>query len=301
MVPGIYKLSSVVLPAATIGQITDSELAPGIEEILEGGSAAVDPSFCAVGEAKPMFSFTTTDIAGALTACGLGALNIAAETDFYFAAIKPGGVIDTGTTHIKLSLTSGMLVPRRLEGTQGRQPARISYDLYATSSDGLVNPITIATGQALPSQGVVANLWTIGPVKINASSIQAVQSVSWDFALTPEVLGGDGEPYPTFAGVSLRRPVCAINGLDVSAFNLSTTAGLALTSFITYFRKIAQGGTRVANATVQHVKLNGTQGMLYPRSARGRHEKPFEGDWNIVPTYDGTNNIVQVSTASAIT
>lgn len=299
-VPGIYKLSSVVLPGGTIGQIVDQDYAPGIEEIVEGGSANVDADYCAIGEAKPMLSFTTTDLLTSLGLCGFNALAIGAETDFYFAKILAGGAIDTASTHIKMSLSLGMVTPRSLDASQGKTPARITYDLHALSSDGLLAPVTITTGVALPSQGQVAQLYSLGPVKINATMFSGIQSVRWSFGENPEILSADGEPFPTYSGLVNRRPTCAINGLDVSGLSTFNINGIALTAYATFFRKIAPGGTRVANATAQHVKLNGTKGMLYPRGVRGQHEKPLDGEWNIVPTWDGTNDVVQISTATAI-
>lgn len=300
-VPGIYKLSSVVLPGGTIGQIVDQDYAPGIEEMLEGGSANVDADYCAIGEAKPMLSFTTTDLLGGFALCGFNALAIAAETDFYFAAIKEGGIIDTASTHIKMSFSAGMMVPRSLDATQGKDPARLTYDIYPLSSDGLTAPVTITTGQALPSQGLVAQAYSLGPIKINGTTFfSGIQSVRWNFGLNPEILMADGEPFPTFGGVVNRRATCAINGLDVSGLSTFNINGIALTAFASFFRKVAPGGTRVANATAQHVKLSGTKGMLYPRGVRGQHQRPLDGEWNIIPTFDGTNDPVQISTTSAI-
>lgn len=297
----LYKLSSIVLPGGTLAQIVEDDFAPGLIEAVETNSGSVDPSFAAIMEGKPAFSFTTTALASALTYAGLTPLAIAAETDLYFARLASGGTIDSGTTHIKLSLSAGILVPKMIEASQGREPAHISYDLYALSSDGLTNPITLTTGQALPSQGNVAELFTLGPCEFNTTPLTAGQSLRWDFGMNCQVVGSDGEPWPTYAAVDARRPGATLRGLDASALNVSGTAGLALTSFATYFRKVAKGGTRVPNATASHIKLSGTTGMLVPTGIRGSAQRPLDAEFQLIPTYDGTNNIVAISTASAIT
>jgi hypothetical protein len=115
-----------------------------------------------------------------------------------------------------------------------------------------------------------------------------------------EVLGAEGHAYPTFCGVSTRQMTCAINGLDISALSTFGLNGLALTTFKSFFRKIAEGGVRVAEVTASHIKFSGTEGMLLPRGARGPNNRPLTGEWNIVPTFDGTNSTVAVSTGSAI-
>lgn len=302
MISNLWKLSAVVTPGGTIGQIVDQDYAPNLQEIVEGGAGTINPEFTGVMEGKPMLSFTTTALHAALAIVGFNCYAIASATDFYFQSIAQGGLVDIANpTHIKVTTSLGMIIPKTLEASQGKT-ARLTYDMYALSADGLAAPMTITTGQALPTATQVSELFTLGPVKINAGALGAAQSVKWDFANKEEILGSDGEPYPTFAGISNRYGIrCAVNGFDVSALSTFGMAGVALTSFVTYFRKLASGGTRVANATAQHVKLSGTKGMLYPRGAKGTNDKPMEGEWNIVPAFDGTNDPVQVATASAIT
>src|SRR5262249_44365504 len=146
----------------------------------------------------------------------------------------------------------------------------------------------------------VSNLYSLGPVKINSGALAAAQSVKWDFGIGPEIVAGDGDPYPTLSSLGKRQPTCAINGLDLTGISTFGAQGIALTAFRTFFRKMVAGGTRVADATTSHIKLFGTAGMLYPRGVRGPYGKNLEGEWNIVPTNDGTHDIVQISTGSAV-
>lgn len=300
-VANLWKLTAVVTPGGQISQITDQEYDTGLDEMLLSGSGQTDPTFAAVGQAMPMLGFTTTAIASALGICGLSAYAITSATDFYFGRVDQGGALASGAVHIKLTCTKGILLPRTLEASQGNDPATISYDLWPVSTDGTTAPIAIAVNQSLPVINGVTEAFTVGPVGINASTLQAVQSVKWDFNLKEEVVASDGHAYATFAGVVDRHPKCEINGLDIAALSTFGLNGLALTAFKTYFRKIAKGGTRVADATTQHIRLQGTDGMLLPRGAKGKDKKPLQGDWNICPTFDGTNDIVAISTGAAIT
>ncbi len=299
-VANIWVLSAVVLPGGTIGQIVDQDYQAGLEEMIESGSGSVDPEFIAVAEAKPMLSFTSTAIATALGIAGLDAYEISSATDFYFKKRAFAGVTATGAVHLRMRLTKGMLCPKSVEASQGKDPAKIAYDLYPVSTDGITAPLEISTGQAIPDEGLVSELFTVGPVGLNASTLQAVQSVKWDFGMDLEHVASDGHAYATYAGINSRRPKCSIEGLDLTALDTFGLDGLALTSFKTYLRKIAQNSTRVAEGTAQHIKLSGTTGMLLPRGAKGSHGKPLSGEWNICPGYDGASAIVAISTASAI-
>jgi hypothetical protein len=301
MIDNQWMLACVVLPGGTISQIVDESFSPGLQEIIEGGSGTLDPEFIAIGEGKPMLSFTSTALATALGIAGLGAYAITSAADWYFQRIEQGGTRSAGAVHKKLTTTKGILVPRSIRASQGVQPATISYDLLPLSADGETAPVAITSNQSLPTIPLVSELFTLGPVSINGAFMSGGQSMNWDFNMAEERHADDGGVWPTFAGIATRTPVCAVNGFDMNALSTHGLSGLALTSFKTYFRKIAAGSTRVASGTAQHVRLQGTGGMLLPRSASGDYKKPLVGEWNICPKWDGTTDVVAISTAAAIT
>jgi hypothetical protein len=300
-VPAIYRLSSIVTPAGTIHQIQDSAVDAGIEEMLVGGSAMTDPTYSAVGIAKPMITFSTTAVATALGVSAFAAYPITGAMTLYFAAVAPGGIISASSVHLKLSISSGLLVPKSIEARQGKEPAKIDYEIYPLSSDGLTSPFTITTGQTLPTQTGVSELFTIGPASLNATAFNAVQSLKWEFGMKCEIVFGDGEPFPTFAGITQRKPKGTIEGVDMTAVSGFGLSGTALTSFATYLRKTTKGALRVAAATAQHIKMSGTAGMAIQRKAGGSYENPQSATYEILPTYDGTNDNLALSVASAIT
>jgi hypothetical protein len=248
-----------------------------------------------------VLSFGTTALAAALTIAGLDAYDITSTTDFYFQKVKQGGTRDSNAA-IKMTLALGMLLPKSIEGSQGKDPAKVMYDLYPISSDGETAPITIATGQTLPTINRVSQLYTIGPVRINAGSLSAVQSIKWDLGMKEEHKSSDGSAYMTYCGLNDREPKCAINGLELTDLDTFTLEGVALTSFSTYFRQFKEGSTRFANSSAVHIKMSGTNGMLLPRGARGRNRDALAGEWNILPSLpDIGSECLSISTASAIT
>lgn len=303
-VANLYKLSCVVFNNGTtttqIPQIVSQNFDPQIQDVMEGGSGTLDVEFAAIMEAKPQLEFETTAIATALGIVGINAFAITSQCDFYFQKIAQGGTIASGSNHIKLAATAGIICPKRLTARQG-DVAKLTYGFYGISTNGTTAPLTVSTGQALPTITSVNELFTVGPASFNGTALNAVQGLDLDFGMKTEIRGSDGYAYPTFAGVVSREPKVNFSGLDLAALSTFSVNGVALTAWIAYLRKISEGGTRVADATAEHVKLSGTTGLLRPAGVRGATRDPLEGEWMVVPTYDGTNNIVQINTASAIT
>lgn len=303
-VANLWKLSAVVFnngsSTAQISSIVDQNLDPQIEDVMEGGSGTLDTEFAAVMQAKPMLEFTTTALASALAIVGLNAFAITSQTDFYFQKINQGGTIASGSNHIKVAATKGIICPKTIEAAQN-EVAKIVYGFYAISTDGSTAPLAVSTGQALPTITPVDEMFTVGPVTINGSNLAAVQRLSVDFGIQTEIVGSDGNAYPTFAGVVDRQPIITVGGLDMTALSTFNINGIALSTWKAYFRKIAEGGTRVADGTAEHVKLSGTTGLFRPGGVRGSNRQPLEGDWQIKPTFDGTNDVIQISTGSTIT
>jgi hypothetical protein len=289
----------LTLPSGTISQIVDKNVSPQIDHIFEGASGAVDADFAAIMTETPLISFTTTGIGTALGLVGWDGLAISTATDLYFQRIAQGGIRDN-TNAIKVTLTKGMIVPRRLRAGH-KQTAKLTYDLFAISTDGTTAPLAVAVGQTLPTIPQVSELYVSGTVGLNLLSLNAVTDLDIDFGINVQTLGADGYAFPTFCGITTRRPRIDVGGLDLTALSTLGLNGLTLTAWKVYLRKISKGGTRVADATTQHIKFSGTAGMFRPDTARGTNESEASGTWCIHPTYDGTNAVIVTSTASAIT
>ena len=89
------------------------------------------------------------------------------------------------------------------------------------------------------------------------------------------------------------------DALSLNTFGLDGTAQGATDSYV-YFKKVAEGGTRVADATAEHIKFNVDEGIITVDSTDADDGGIATSTVRITTTYDGTNAPIVVSTTSAI-
>jgi hypothetical protein len=297
----LWILSCIELPAGNITQITDKDIDPGVQEMLEGGAGTLDTEFAAIGTQKPMISFTTTAVATALGIVGLSGYAFSSAANFWFQKILPGGARD-GTAAMKIAVPKGLVVPKTLKATNdATKPANISYDVYAISADGTTAPISVTTGQALPSFATVSEIFTIGPMTINSTALVGLQELEMTWGMKCDSYGGDGYAYPTFAAMIHRKGLKIVpKGYDLTAISTFSINGLALTAWKLFLRKIQSGATRYADSALQHLKIAGTTGMFKHDKTSGSYDKEAMINHAIFPTFDGTNSVVTVTASAAI-
>ena len=295
-----FTLYAATINGTLIDQVRTFSLTPGLEPFVLAADGGVDPTFAAAGTVQPRVTFGTTAIATALGSIGISGLAISSSATFFFQKYASGGTRATGTSHVKMAATQGMVLPRTLTAATDT-PAEISYETICLA-DGANAPVLITTGQALTGSPTVGELFVAGPVSINGTDLDAVRNINIDFGLQELVLGGDGETYPTFAAIQTRMPKITIDILDADYMATLGVAGLAqnITDSEVYLRKVAKGGTRVADATLEHVKFTVDDGRMtiFEGSADEAGEAVIQVE--ITPVFDGTNDIMAIDTAAAI-
>ncbi len=303
---GIIKLAHATTPIY-IGQMESSAVAPNVADLLLAGAGQADASFGAIGEVKPVCSFTTSQLKTVLDVCGIDGLQIDAaatytDVEIYLQQLEEGGVRKSGSAHLMMAVNKGILIPRTINATQGPGAATIACDLLCTY-DGTNDPIAVSSSVALPSVAAATEAFTLGPVDLNGTDVDGVQSVTVDFGITEINLSGDGDVYATFAAITDRRP--RIN-LTTNKATFLTTTGISGTAVdvnncTVFLRKVTEGGKRVADATEEHIAIAADEGVVYPDSTTYSQGDVVAQGFIVVPTYDGSNAVLAISTASAIT
>ena len=80
--------------------------------------------------------------------------------------------------------------------------------------DGTNAPISVLTGQTLPSLTLNTENFTLGNVYFNGAQLTQVQSWSLDFGIQVYTEGADGIIWETFAGILLIQPSFTITTTD---------------------------------------------------------------------------------------
>lgn len=289
-----------------LDQISDWAMDTRINNILLGADGMVDPSYVAVMSQSPSAAFTTSALATVLAKCGISGLAIAADADeygadLYLQKLAEGATRASGSSHIRLRAAKGILVPRSLSAAQGAGVATLGLELIPTWN-GSADPLVIATSQALAGTPSVGEAFTVGPVSINGAQVEGIQSITVDFGITLETLGSDGGVWPTFVCIRERRPTFRIETTDAGVINTFGLTGAAQggTDSVIYLRKMAEGGTRVADVTAEHISFTIDEGHIACGPLRASHPGRIGAELIITPTYDGTDPIIAISTATAI-
>lgn len=197
-----------------------------------------------------------------------------------------------GANHLKIVINDGLVVPVSLSaGNDG--PGTVS--LLALAADG---GAAYTASQALAGVPAPDELFFAGPAKLNNVAVEGIQSVSLDFGINLTILREAGSVGPEFIGIESIQPVIRIVTTDVAL--LSTyAAGVAIaSSTLFYLKKGTTIATRVANATAEHISFTVNAGMIKATPSGGQRQTLTV---EILPIFDGTNQIVVVDTTSAIT
>jgi len=289
-----------------IDQVSDFTADPGIQEALLSADGQVDPTFVAVAQQAPRFSFTTSGLATVLAKCGISGLDFTGDADdagleCWFQKMEEGGTRVSGSNHLKMTAIHGLLLPRTITASDG-EPASMAMEAVVTYN-GDDAPIVIATSQALSGSPSVSEVFTAGPMKINGVTYDGVQSVTIDFGLQEQVLSSDGLVYPTFVCIGQRRPSITIQTTDVTLLNTFGLNGVVqgATDSVVYLRKMSEGATRVTDVTAEHISFTIDEGRINPLPWSAEQGGPGSLELRITPTDDGTNDIIAIDTTAAIT
>ena len=301
------RLNTETLAGSSVlfDQIQNFALSTGLQRYLGRGDGDVDPTYVGIMSQRPAIRFTTTALATALAACGISGAVIDNGTypgiECWFQKMAEGGTRTSGSNHLKMTGSEGILVPRMIRASQDGI-ATVDFEAVFTY-DGSHEPIVLAASQALAGTPAVGELFTVGPCTINGVALESIQDLSIDPGIQLHVAAGDGDVWPTYVGIMARSPSIRVRTTDaaaISTFGLDGTAQGA-TDSVFYFRKMAEGGTRTADATAEHISITVDEGIVTVENESVSQDGVAQADVVMTPTYDGTAAILVINTAVAIT
>ena len=280
-------LIDIATPNLTIGGVIAQDVDPQITD-WQSGSASVDNQLAATMNMRPKISFTTTDLANALTACGIAGCLIAGF-DCYELLKDNHGEIKSGAVHPKNILADGLMVPRQISFNGGDDPVTVSFEAFGTASDGATNPLTRITAAA-PAGGGMAAAYTLSSLTFGGSPILEINSLTFDFGLGVEHKVNGGELVPRKANINARDPIINFTSEDnavAATFGLAGSSGAVVLTFV----KLATAG-RAANT----VTLTITNAFAVMRARSAQHRQDTGIPVEIKPIISGANPILTIGT-----
>lgn len=272
---------------------------PGIAIFDESGGASSATTISGAKQQKPVLKGTTKDLKKLLDTVPIAGLPItgsgSSKVIYYDGKLADGAIYASGSAHRKTTINRGLVVVDSISA-RGNDAATANFTVYAVY-DGTNAPLVRATGQALPSTpATLTDVWVCGPASINSTTWET-QGVSLNIG--PDVVERyrDGEVFPRMVGINKYDVTAQIDTLDLA----STAIDAAAADSVIYFRKHdSNTGTRVAEATAEHISLTIASGYQYAGASSRQWPTDSNGQINLKGVYDGTNAIIVVDTTAAI-
>lgn len=298
----LHTLYAVRQSGSLIDEVTDLRVSSGINDLIIGADGSHLPTFSGMEDQSPRIGFTSLAISAALGVVGYAGLKITtgALFDAWFQKIDQGGTRVAGANHFGITVNEGMIVPRTITAGLG-SPASINYDVVP-SYDGSNNPLVFSTIASLPAGATVDELYTVGKGSVNGTALTGVVGVTIDFGISLYVNRADGDYWPTFVAIRNIVPSIRFQVIKADALNTFGLTGTEIdgSSGIAYLRKIDQGGTRVADATLEHIEFKIEEGRCKVMDTNATHDGHAVSEVVISATHDGSNNILAIDTTAAI-
>ena len=306
----LHTLGPVVLDTTVIPGIKSLALNTGNEVRVDHASSEPYPRWAAHVAQRPGFSFSTLALKRVLdivTWPGISIAGLGAKASIYSSKYGEGGIVSSSSVHRKFVAQEGIIVPRRLSCEFGGD-AVLTLDALVTS-DGTNNAFVITDTMALPTLVDDDSRWTLGPAKLANISFGQLVGLDFDFGIDAAAEGSDSDICPTFGYIRQCRPSLTLRGTDVTM--LETTSGGSALDFDAdigtsanscfYLRKRTRGAGYVVDGTAAHLKISmaGVSTVQTPIDARSNERGMITVRFD--PMWDGTNALVKIETAIAIT
>jgi len=297
----VFYLYAIDMVGTMVGQIRNQRLNPAINLVQEGPGGSVDQHYAAIAGGQPAVGFTSSACAKMIDECGFDgtAITGAAPFNSWWQKGEDGG-LRAASGHIKMSIVQGLIYPLSLRAPHV-PPATIDYNVIA-AYDEAVLPIQI-TSAALGVAPVADELFCAGPVITAGVEFEGVQDITVNFGITPEVQSHKGIPWPIYTGIRQRLPQVVVSFLDASFLDNIDLDGWMGQSTI-YLRKLQEGGTRVPDATTEHIKVDMAKSMVILGDTTAATPNTASNTITITPVYDAADPSpppsIEIDTASAL-
>lgn len=292
----IYNARYGAVPA-DFTQLLNGSFSPGpqVSELQAGGNVnRITQSVLAQG---PTASFSTHAVWTALGICDLDGVRISVTDPLVLqaTAYDPYSTRKTGANNISVTVTDGILTPNQISAAQGGY-ATIDYNAVMISEDGSTQPFQTSNVATIAGEDTADEQFTLGPVIIDSTTYDGLQSMTLDMGLDVSPLGGDGSIYQKFVFIRTRKPSVTFEFIPNSTFFDFGDEGLAFATLDFYLSRAGKND-RISTGS-DHIKFTATEGFAIVNSAALQSVGDQAVSVNVPLTYDGTNDILQMAQAS---
>lgn len=290
-----FRASAVVVhtvgdgAASTVRSISNAGIQANSEVRKQLSSGTAFAEAVTLDGVAPVASFTTYDIAGALTALGLWKCFTSDGTrpgiSLYSQKQGCAGA-EAGSVHDQYLLKQGVAVARQFS-VDHRNVAQISYDIYA-AWDGSNAPVLRNANQALPGAALTpVGRWYMNSMTLNSVAVTGKRNITIDFGPTVTQEGADSDFYNSVVTISSLMPKVTVRGVDTSWFTTHGQLTGTTTSHANCSIDLRKRG--ISLAALEHCRFTAAGLITWDTIFSGSPESPSEASFNIDAAWDGTN------------
>lgn len=273
MISTRFKLDKLVIGSSfTLGTINSVQANFNTEVLTNYPAGHIAPMCIANLSQRPQFNVTTPDLATTLAAVPVNGLATTSDSYLYQKkATDTGSVARATTTHTRYVVSvvtvywSTITLPNNGEGTVQLMVNPVW--------DGTNDIIVMGSAVALSGNLACDARYGCGPVSINGTSINGIQSIEVTSGAAMRALDASSEIWPSVCCIDRVAPVVRIVTTDIQAANLGVT-GTALdgsNGLVFWGRK-----HKVADATTAHIKFIGLNGIAHVESESGDSAQDYQ-------------------------
>lgn len=248
-----------IVGATTIRNCQSGSFDPGVNVDTRRASGQAVPSTFVANRVEPRINITTSDLAGAVTACGTAGTCLSSSTlQFAVEDRACSGNAGTGAT---IAAAQGYARINAISAS-GSNVATATVEAFITSTDGFTNPLTLNASASLSAESYVTE-FRLASVFIDGTRLGDETDVTVNFGIT-EQMNPSNTTYPIAVFPKEINPTISITAKEVDVALAETIAAGTISSAVVYLKKDG-----VANATAEHISITFGSGLSVLSSIGG--------------------------------
>ena len=275
--PNVSYLHGITANSQFLSQLTDCTPTTNHDILTGMASGHPFPLATYIMGAKPDVQFKTQQLATLLALTGANGLGLAVSSEdeddpfilYYKKATQLGTRdADNAGTHQAFTMADGLLYFTSISASY-QKPAEASVRIKPISTDGQTAPLVPAGNENLDGTCTADEVFTLGPIVINGSTIDSQHDVNIDMGFKMYEDGAADDVFDRRCHIEEMLSTITISGTEVGWWNDYGLDGAALSSWVVYLRRKAMDGYSVANDQAQHIKLSGNYGLIVTTDTQG--------------------------------
>lgn len=266
------RLDKLVIGSAfTLGSINEVQANFNMEVLSNFPGGHIAPMCIANLLQQPQIRVTTPEIDTVLAAVPVNGYATTNDSYLYQKLATATGTVARATTSHTRHVLSAVTTYWTTVNLQHNQESTLEL-MVVPVWDGSADIIAPSGSVALTGNLACNPRYGAGPVSINGTAINGIQSIEWSSGAQVQILGASSEVWPTSVSIQRVAPMCRIVTTDIQLATIGI-AGTALdetNGLIGWARR-----HKSADASTHHIKGQILNGIVHVESETGSSPEDY--------------------------